>query len=432
MDKTNKETHGMLNLINGNLTSFETLGSRFSVRRTVHPVGQGGFHTEEMHNNDPKGLPQLQIVYDCGTKTDLQSLAPDAFDPGFKGLNEQIDILFLSHLDADHVNRVPDLKRTYGIARVVLPLLDDECKVATFLSSVAAGLNGMSIEDFNNLVFNPEKFFGKSTPILRVKPSPLNSHGDGDDNLGSITIENLNESKDIPSFQPLKSSKFPLWRFIPFCFDEKNRQLLFLKKLRQCPAAKEVVKTLSDKNNLSEFWLAWVENKENLEILKCIYNSLPGGTNGNSLMLYSGPEHAQQNISIERCFPDNNFETENSKRAGCLYLGDMNLKAGNRKKPPFKVVQYILQRIQTCEDNLDLIQIPHHGSQRSFHDKLLALNTSVKYYFLSYGIGNSYKHPSPSVIKKLGDKAIQVTNETSGFCTQYTFPDVNKKDSSQK
>lgn len=110
----------------------------------------------------------------------------------------------------------------------------------------------------------------------------------------------------------------------------------------------------------------------------------------------------------------------------------MNLKAGNRKKPPFKVVQYILQRIQTCEDNLDLIQIPHHGSQRSFHDKLLALNTSVKYYFLSYGIGNSYKHPSPSVIKKLGDKAIQVTNETSGFCTQYTFPDVNKKDSCQK
>ena len=432
MEKTNNETYGMPNPENGNLTSFETLFANFSVKRTVHPVGQGGFHTEEIHNNDPKGLPQLQIVYDCGTTTRQQSLAPDAFDPAFEGLNKQIDILFLSHLDADHVNRVSDLKCTNDIARVVLPLLDDECKVATFLSGMAAGLNGMDIKDFKNLVFNPEKFFGGSTPILRVEPTPLDPQEGWSDNLDSIDIEDLTESKDIPSFQPLKSSKFPLWRFIPFCFDEKNRQLLFLKKLRQCPAAKEVFKTLSDKNNLSEFWLDWVENKENLEILKCIYKSLPGGTNGNSLMLYSGPKHAQQNISIERFFPDNNFETEKSKRAGCLYLGDMNLKAGNRKKTPFEVVQYILQRIQTCENNLDLIQIPHHGSQRSFHDKLLTLNTSVKYYFLSYGIGNSYRHPSPSVIKKLGDKAIRVTNETSGFCTQYTFSDVNKKDSCQK
>lgn len=437
-----------------------------SMYRTVHAIGQGAFHSEIFHSGNHC---VFCCVYDCGTSSPAPDMGKrlgrclkcipisnkqDHFPENPK---HPIDILFLSHLDADHVNRVSDLKNTHAISRVVLPLLDDECKVATFLSGVVAGLHGMDLNDFKSLVFQPKMFFGGSTPILRVKPIPLDPQEGWSDNLDSIDIEDLTESKNIPSFLPLKSSQLPRWRFIPFCFDEKERQKLFLDKLRQCPMLKEDIKDKICKNAPTE--LDWVSEPENLRILRCVYKSLPDGINGNSLLLYSGPKHAQQNISIERCFPnqphpceqtqqrecpylgglnpttsgDNSAPLPSDNQAGCLYLGDMNLNAGGSKKA--KVIKYITDRLDLTLKNLDLIQIPHHGSEISFHDKLLKLNTSVKYYFLSYGIKKEkkkQKHPSPNVIQKLGDKAIEVTNESSSFCTRYTFPDANKKESSQK
>lgn len=469
-----------------------------SMYRTVHAIGQGAFHSEIFHSGNHC---VFCCVYDCGTSSPDPDLG-ERLDRCLRCIpisNKQdlftenpkhpIDILFISHLDSDHVNGISSLKNTHAISRVVLPLLDDECKMATFLSGVAAGLHGMDLNDFKSLVFQPEMVFGGSTHILRVEPIPLGSQGGRSDNLDSFDIEDLSESKDIPSFQPLKSSQLPRWCFIPFCFDEKERQKLFLDKLRQCPMLKEDIKDKICKNAPTE--LDWVENKENLKILKCVYQSLQNGTNGNSLLLYSGPEQSGGNIAIHRYFPENNNPRETDKRknkafeypepqdsfcrtlkqilpsnedfqitysgpdptqqksfahiysqpspsnrAGCLYLGDMNLNAGGGNQESSKVINCIKKRLgKNNLENLDMIQIPHHGSKHSFHDDLLDLAPSVGYYFLSHGAKNRYKHPHKPVVKALdmkGKTKIMPSESDPDSCTQYLFTDRPKHAAGKK
>ncbi len=72
------------------------------VIRTIHPVGQGAFYAETLHrpgfNNDK------HIVYDCGVmplskrlKEEINTFLPN---------NSIIDVLFISHFHADHVNGI--------------------------------------------------------------------------------------------------------------------------------------------------------------------------------------------------------------------------------------------------------------------------------------------------------------------------------------
>ena len=67
--------------------------------RTFHPVGQGAFYSERHEN--------FNVVYDCGTEY------PKRTDKGIKRTvetafrkDEEIDILFISHFDFDHVGHI--------------------------------------------------------------------------------------------------------------------------------------------------------------------------------------------------------------------------------------------------------------------------------------------------------------------------------------
>lgn len=42
--------------------------------------------------------------------------------------------------------------------------------------------------------------------------------------------------------------------------------------------------------------------------------------------------------------------------------------------------------------------VPHHGSKYGWHNDLL---TYTKYFVVSYGLGNTYFHPSSEVIKNI-------------------------------
>lgn len=74
------------------------------VIRTFHPIGQGAFYSEQFinDNNTPIGT----IVYDCGSNnlTCLKKIIPGCF------ISRDIDILFISHFDADHINGISTLK----------------------------------------------------------------------------------------------------------------------------------------------------------------------------------------------------------------------------------------------------------------------------------------------------------------------------------
>ena len=79
------------------------------IERFFYPIGQGAFYAEKHQRGDKK----FTIVYDCGTclncKAGQLNFANIVIEKAFKK-KEQIDILFISHFDYDHVSKIKKLK----------------------------------------------------------------------------------------------------------------------------------------------------------------------------------------------------------------------------------------------------------------------------------------------------------------------------------
>ena len=91
------------------------------MQRIFHPVGQGGFYSESFKT----GNNNFNVVYDCGSLSrGVDKVISNSFDK-----NEDIDILFISHFDSDHVNKINILKNSVGkIKTVIMPLISEEDK----------------------------------------------------------------------------------------------------------------------------------------------------------------------------------------------------------------------------------------------------------------------------------------------------------------
>ena len=90
------------------------------LQRTFHPVGFGAFYTEQHTQNGKNAI----IVYDCGSRTKGVDL--ESYIKGLKFSPKVIDILFISHFHADHINGIPFLKKYFTIKKVVIPYIPEE------------------------------------------------------------------------------------------------------------------------------------------------------------------------------------------------------------------------------------------------------------------------------------------------------------------
>lgn len=80
------------------------------------PVGQGGFLISEMTG---PSASTFTYAFDCG------SLNREHFEQGLSFCSPgKIDVLFVSHLDADHINGIDALMAHMQVDTVVLPCLD--------------------------------------------------------------------------------------------------------------------------------------------------------------------------------------------------------------------------------------------------------------------------------------------------------------------
>ncbi|MDD4972050.1 MAG: hypothetical protein PHT07_21700 [Paludibacter sp.] len=122
------------------------------IQRIFHPIGQGAFYSER-HDG-------FNIVYDCGElyrSKRSERLVDNSFN-----LGESIDILFISHFDADHVNRISYLRK-FNIKKVIMPALHNDEKV--FLNHFYQSIGRNEIIP---IFENPKSFFGDDTDIIEV------------------------------------------------------------------------------------------------------------------------------------------------------------------------------------------------------------------------------------------------------------------------
>jgi hypothetical protein len=407
-------------------------------QRIFYPVGQGAFYSETHKLGDRT----FTMVYDCGSSTlkkkEMEKIIEDAFAE-----NSVIDVLFISHFHADHVNGIELLAKRCEVKLVVLPLITDE-------EMVLVNAINLSVYGFDSIrIFErPEDFFGKRTSFIGILQTD-----DGDLNhYGSVSLSEFNEANEANEKtrshneetgsrregenikvatldekiieRKRSGTRFYIsntvvregvtnedltdcWHFIPFYYRADERMKKFKDELlKRGLTIKEVVKSCQfrDNKNVKE---AYKDVKKTYEGVKKAYKAVCGGLNESSMILYSGKEKKDIIYTDAPFFLHYFPETEiripfklafwGEAQSGCLYMGDINL---NRDS----IVADIKVKLGHRLNFVGTLQVPHHGSEHNFSADILLPN--LFYAVFSYGKNNSYKHPSVEVLRQVLSKHI--------------------------
>ena len=364
------------------------------IQRIFYPVGQGAFYSERHES--------YNIVYDCGSMS---------ISKGRKVVSQRfskediIDILFISHFDYDHISLIEDLKATVKeIRNVVIPLLHRNEKI--LLSNIFKALGEYSLA---SLVNNPNKFFGAETRIISVQvyeeKEEINSKEEEVANVELSNVIGPEQNQEIPSGTPITIENYSDWVFIPFNYKYKDRSKEFLSLLKK----HHVNRVRNNPNHILDLSIR--------KKIKTIYTKIRGKINQNSMFLYSGPQkenyqcyqgvywdlrllspfstpsrHPFPSLSKYSFINLNKYPLKDSLpcqyKVACLYTGDGDLNKVDMKE----IYKDYWNLIGT-------IQIPHHGSLKSFNESIL----KDQYFLCPFSVGenNSYGHPSGKVISKI-------------------------------
>ena len=376
------------------------------MQRTFYPVGQGGFYSESFKTENNN----FNVVYDCGSLSKgVDKVVSNSFDK-----NEDVDILFISHFDSDHVNKIDILKNSVGkIKTVIMPLLSEEDKN---FSLVVYKELGNEYKNSLDILNNPKEFFGSETKIIWVREVVESRDEESSQEINDIAeIEDGAEIKSGENINfSLKGQKF--WIYKPYNYKNKIRCNELIKKFRE--------------NNISIKDLKDVDYVSNhiKEIRKC-YKEVEGGINQNSLVLYSNlikDKYSAACIDYIYMGKDLNFYSfwhdyfyflKNRFDLGCIYTGDVHLKT---------IVNDFKNKIKGCKCYLPVntIQVPHHGSKNGFDINFFNDFSEGRRRIISpisFGLSNSYGHPSSMVIKQLTLEhhlPVYVTNDKRDLFTQ--------------
>lgn len=354
------------------------------VVRNFLPVGQGAFYWEQF--NWRHSSEKVNVIYDCGTRTGEQYVKKEINKHFQKG--EEIQAVFISHLDDDHINGIPHLLSHCKVKNIFFPLLTQEKK---FYLSLECEITGKS-RFLRWFIEEPEQAIKEYSleKEIRIHEVPEWTNIDYQtDNLQADFEEDKNVTEEI--FEECKTlgDLYKYWIFKPFNFKQDEKLLELLEKLQ------DVFGIPIDNKRIETIW----KNGTDIDKNKIInaYREV-GPLNPNSMTLFSGiKEYAMyQSESRARYYQcricrigmicDMRF-----KEAGCLYTGDYdtNTKENwNELKRAYKDVWW----------SIGCVQVPHHGSSKNYNSALTELDA---FMIISAGKDNQYNHPTDSVLKDL-------------------------------
>lgn len=391
---------------------------KYIFRQTIWAVGQGGFSMGSLYLNSTSQRRLYTYVYDCGSDQ-LNALrremgsARNHFDASESG---SIDVVFLSHLDSDHVNGFDALCEAFNrqIDRVVLPYLDFESRYylagAAMANQNASGLfleflvdpvkwiqTRLPNADIVLLGPPPEDMPGEPAPDFPTNPTRPGSHDANSlDTHVKLEIEIRTSQENSKTVH--KGRLQHRWMAIqPRVIGLGNAPILLLAHIppRSDKRLNAFRNALSSAGfgALSAVRLRRVlENRGRREALKNCYSALSSDHNIVSIHLLVKslcPSfeviwlNRRNYLRHEPGFPSMGF----------LFSGDAKLSAK-------KYFTHWKDFYGTHLDDVGFFALPHHGSKLSFEPRLLkALPNSV---FVAQAGQNGFGHPSKEVVEQIG------------------------------
>ena len=360
------------------------------MRRMFLPVGQGAFYCERFFPYLTDG--PINVVYDCGAipKWPVEREIKKLFLE-----RETIHAVFISHFHEDHVNGLPNLLKRCLVKRIYYPYLDAQAKS---LTEIWLAANGQGQDTALRFLQNPRKCVDEwsglkgFTALIPVLPDRGGGTGDPPREQGvNEPIKSApifmkqwfeEEKKALPSLDSLDD-----WFYLPFNYRREEFIVQFQAALVDAKVSLD-----AQPANLS-----FNDRRK----IRAVYEQVASDCNLTSMVLFSGletPGFCQMgNIWSGPINP------EWTKSEGCLYTGDYNARAEEPQKG-------LEDAFASHLEHIGCIQIPHHGSQRSFNDKFCLFDSIL---VVSAGIVNRYLHPDPHVVKKCADKKrpLQIVSE---------------------
>ena len=356
------------------------MSKALQVVRTIHPVGQGAFYSETLHRpglNDDK-----HIVYDCGVLPMSSRLEEEINN--FLPKGSTIDIMFISHFHADHVNGLKLLAERYKIKNLVLPQIDNYEWFYFLENYLTAGIADENIiEDVKNSVGDAK--------IIQVAPREEN----GDRNVSEefTSIDGLG-GRIINGLSPLVIDRqnFALWHFIVV-------NPLLKGDLDALRTAIENIDYDGRKITIEDLYQPKILDAIRKD-LQSIYEKVFKGGNEYSMCMLSELANRKEYRSYSW------YNRRNRLCMGCRLYGyddiDGGLYCGDADFLHCDTLDCLKKRLGGRENNVGMLQLPHHGSKENFNIELLNWLGDAIVTFACYGSPNRYKHPSSDVMGLAG------------------------------
>ncbi len=374
-------------------------------------VGQGGFHSAYFYSPRPLRDVSFRYVYDCGTLS--KRLVLDQALKRFvasMGPHKEIDAVFLSHIDADHVNGLPSLLGSLGVRahRIFLPLLSP---VERLLAAARAGraLNQFMV----SMASDPVAALRSISDAAIIQVSRRDDSTDSDD--GPEPSESAYDIGRSPALSILGSPDD--WRESPdgqvemtdsamiqldanpgrvvppwllsfyICQSELDRTSKFRSALARKLGVPdgEVIKADPD---LIRHWLT---DSASLTCVRAAYRYAGVNINASSLVMISGPAAALVGESVHL-----GKAAYQGSPATWLLTGDADLSSAS-------AVADLVRHFGSRADRVGVVALPHHGSIDNFHSTLMHVGKHEPAVVYA-AAGNSHRqwnHPHASVIKSV-------------------------------
>lgn len=364
-------------------------------RRTQFPVGQGFFHFGELMDGD---TTVFRYVYDCGSMQRYRESRSACINHVLSQHGgEVLDVLFISHAHADHVNGVEQLLNASSgmkVDAIVLPLWTLEERVLAFARTHAEDPAAAATDFYVQFVVDPAAALqrleprrilfirssgGGRAPFSNAQPdlspdSPRFPNEEASWKLvgrGAVTEHDDGSADGAPSSSWIVPDSVGLMTRVA----GSGVEWLLAPYVDSAVASKInafVSRLASELGTTPKALRRWLKTKDNVlsllttnaAELRAAYSEVDKDLNITSLCLYSGPEPTGKHEYRYAAFAGAIRIQPSAPRIAWLGTGDAALAEGRRRRS-------FLEHYGALLNEVALLTVPHHGSEHNFHVELL-------------------------------------------------------------
>ncbi|QDO89499.1 MBL fold metallo-hydrolase [Ornithinimicrobium ciconiae] len=405
--------------------------------RTQWAGGQGFFHSGDVQVGDRRVL----YVYDCGALApgQLTGRIPDSLTREIAVFRErhgdEIDLLFVSHYHADHINGLPSLLQGAHLETAVIPLVPIAERLLVFAQALATALE---ITDwYRDVIADPAsaiRDIADGVEIIGVEPSLADPDEDPtegqfdppvpeDPPPGTASEDLSNDVELRPGTRSVLEGSdghttVPLWEWdtmaTTFALRKKDAFLDALaKELGISRAALDT--QLDDPTGVRDLV---TQHEQELE---AAYSKTYPDVNLTSLLVYSGPAtevRSRGRTHRTRPVVERGELCAWGIHPGWLGTGDQSMGV-TRCQEAVKHFGARLARVGS-------LALPHHGSDSDCHPSLLAaFGDHRPVCSASVGTYNTYGHPGRKVLMEVSSNGNHVVVVTEREASRWTEAGVS-------